>query len=149
MATIDNLDMNIYNLYALRTKMIEQINQQLRLDQASSIPPQTVILDIWPKLTELDLLLGIVPMGTPWAYFYAPQKFRDIRRSPFAFHRIAPSLGSDEEQEEKENEIEEMEVDSEEDKDKKVKILACLKEIKKINSWLGFIIGRVGQFLQG
>jgi hypothetical protein len=149
MATIDNLDLNIYNLYALRTKMIEQTNQQLRLDQAASIPPQTMVLDIWPKLTELDLLLGIVPTGTPWALFYPPKAFRDIRRSPFAFSRIAPSLGDEQEQEDLEEEIEEMEVDTDDDKEKKVKILACLKEIKKINSWLGFIIGRVGQFLQG
>lgn len=149
MATIDNLDLTIYNTYALRTRMIEQINQQLRLDQAASIPPQTFILDIWPKLTELDMLLGIVPTGTPWAYFYPPKKFGDTRRSPFAFHRIMPSLGDEDEQENLEEEIEEMEVDSSDDKEKKVKILACLKEIKKINSWLGFIIGRVGQFLQG
>lgn len=149
MATIDNLDLNIYQMYAMRTKMIEQINQQLRLDQAASIPPQTQIFDIYPKLTELDLLLGIIPLGTPWAYFYAPKKFRDLRRSPFAFYRIAPTLGTLDDQEDLEEEIEETEVDSPEDSRKKEKILACLKEIKKLNSWLGFIIGRVGQFLQG
>ena len=148
MATIDNLDLSIYNLYAMRTKMIEGINQQLRLDQAASIPPQTAVLDIWPKLTEIDLLLGIVPTGTPWAYFYPPQKFRDIRRSPFAFHRIGP-YDDEDQQEERERNIEELEVDSDEEKEKKTKILACLKELKKINSWLGFVVGRVGQFLQG
>jgi len=150
MATIDNLDVTIYNTYALRTRMIEQINQQLRLDQAASIPPQTYVLDIWPKLTEIDLLLGIVPTGTPWAYFYPPKHFHDTRRSPFAFHRIMPSLGDEERHESQEEETEEMETDgSIEEKEKKAKILACLKEIKKINSWLGFIVGRVGQFLQG
>lgn len=149
MATIDNLDLNIYQMYAMRTKMIEQINQQLRLDQAASIPPQTQVLDIYPKLTELDLLLGIIPLGTPWAYFYPPKKFRDIRRSPFAFFRIAPSLGTIDDQEKLEEEIAETEVGSPEENRQKEKILACLKEINKLNSWLGFIIGRVGQFLQG
>ena len=41
--------------------MIEQINQQLQLNN-SRTPPQTQILTSFPKLTELDLLLGIVPL---------------------------------------------------------------------------------------
>lgn len=52
MATIDNLDMNVYQLYAVRTKMIEEINHQYRLEEAASIPPQTLVVDTLPKLID-------------------------------------------------------------------------------------------------
>lgn len=149
MATIDKLDLSVYNLYAMRTKMIEQINQQYRLDQAASIPPQTHMLSIYPKLTELDLLLGIVPLHTPWAYFYPPQKFRIIRRSPFSFYRVVPSLGSFQEQEQDERHLEDIECTTEEEKKEKSAIKKCFKQIEELNRLLGHIIGRVGQFLQG
>lgn len=149
MTTIDQLDLSVYNLYAVRTKMIEQINQQFRLDQAASIPPQTQILDIYPKLSELDLLLGSVPLNTPWALFFPPKKFRWQRRSPFAFYRIAPSIGSLDEQDALEAELAQIETNTPEEKQEKEAIQTCLKELNKLNTWLGFIIGRVGQFLQG
>jgi hypothetical protein len=149
MATIDQLDLNVYNLYAIRTKMVEQINQQLQLDKAASIPPQTAVLDIYPKLTELDILLGIVPLHTPWAYFFPPQQFKTIRRSPFAFFRVAPSLGSLEEQEKEEAILDSIVCQSPEEQKEKTAIKNCFKQIEQINRWLGYIIGRVGQFLQG
>jgi Family of unknown function (DUF5399) len=149
MTTIDKLDISVNNAYAVRTKMVEQINQQLRLDQAASIPPQTQVVDIYPKLTEMDLLLGIVPYHIPWAYFFPPKKFRFLRRSPFAFYRVAPTLGSLEEQEETEDMLAGLETQSPEEKLEKEIIQGCFKQLNKINSWLGFIVGRVGQFLQG
>jgi len=149
MATIDNLDLSIYNLYAIRTRMIEQINQQYQLDKASSIPPQTQVLTIYPKLTELDILLGVVPLNTPWAYFYPPQKFQYIRRSPFSFFRVAPSVGSLEEQENEAKLLESIECSSPEELKEKEAIKGCFKQMEQINRWLGYIVGRVGQFLQG
>lgn len=149
MATIDKLDLSVYNLYAIRTKMVEQINQQLQLDKASSIPPQTQVMDIYPKLTELDILLGIVPLATPWAYFFPPKQFRFIRRSPFAFFRVAPSLGSIEDQEKGEALLDSIVCSSPEEQKEKTAIKNCFKQIEQINRWLGYIIGRVGQFLQG
>jgi len=149
MATIDKLDISVYNLYAVRTKMLEQINQQYRLDQASSIPPQTQVLDIYPKLSELDLLLGVARTHAPWAFFYPPVRFALLRKSPFSFSRIVPSIGSDEEEEEAKEKLQQVEVESEEEEEEKQILQACFKELHKINDWLGFIIGRVGQFLQG
>lgn len=149
MATIDKLDLSVYNLYAIRTKMIEQINQQYQLDKASSIPPQTLVMNVMPKLTELDLLLGIVPLHTPWAYFYPPQKYSFVRRSPFAFFRVAPSLGSLEDQEQDAKTLESVPCSSPEELKEKQIIQGCFKQIEQINRWLGYIIGRVGQFLQG
>lgn len=149
MTTIDKLDLSVYNLYALRTRMIEQINQQYRLDQASTIPPQTQVVDIYPKLTEIDILLGIVPLYTPWAYFFPPKKFRFIRRSPFSSYRIVPSLGSLEQQEESARTLESVECHSPEEETERQAIKGCFKQIEEINRWLGYIVGRVGQFLQG
>ena len=149
MTTIDKLDISVNNAYAIRTTMIEQINRQLRLDQAASIPPQTQVIDIYPKLAEIDLLLGLVPYHTPWAYFYPPKRFRSRRRSPFAFHRIVPTLGTLEEQEEAEERIAAYETETPEEKLEKEILLACFKMLNKINGWLGFIVGRIGQFLQG
>ncbi len=149
MTTIDKLDINVYNLYALRTRMIEQINQQLQLDKASSIPPQTLILDIYPKMTELDLLLGIVPVATPWAYFYPPKRFEFLRRSPFSFFRVAPAFGSLEEQEEDERKLASIHCETQEEEKEKAVISNCMKKIDWINQMMSFIIGRVGQFLQG
>lgn len=149
MTTIDKLDLSVYNLYALRTRMIEQINQQYQLDKASSIPPQTQVMNVVPKLTELDLLLGIVPLHTPWAYFYPPKKYNFVRRSPFAFFRVAPSLGSLEEQEVMARTLESIPCSTPEEAKEKELIKGCFKQMEQINRWLGHIIGRVGQFLQG
>ncbi len=149
MATIDKLDLSVYNLYAMRTMMIEQIHQRLPLDQASSIPPQTFIVDNFPKLTEIDILLGIVPLFTPWAYFYPPKKFRDRRRSPFSFFRVAPSLGTLAEQENSEKLLDSVECHSPEEEVERAAIKGCFKQMEQINRWMGYIIGRVGQFLQG
>lgn len=149
MTTIDKLDLSVYNLYALRTKMIEQINEQYQLDKASSIPPQTMVMNMYPKLTELDLLLGIVPLATPWAYFYPPKKYGFVRRSPFAFFRVAPSLGTLEDQEQDARVLEEVPCFTPEEEKEKGAIKDCFKQIEQINRWLGYIVGRVGQFLQG
>ena len=149
MATIDKLDLSVYNLYAIRTKMIEQINQQYHLDEAASIPPQIQVVNIYPKLTELDILLGIVPLHTPWAYFFPPKRFRFLRRSPFAFYRVAPTLGSVESQNELMEKVEQMECHTSEEAAEKAAITGCFAQIDKINNWLSFIVGRIGQFLQG
>jgi len=94
-------------------------------------------------------LLGIVPLGTPWAYFYPPRKFKSLRKSPFSFSRIAPSTGSDEEQEEMLAKLEALPCRTKQEKEEKETILGCLKQLDKVNEWLSFIIGRIGQFLQG
>lgn len=149
MTTIDKLDISVYNLYAMRTRMIEQINQQMHLQEAASIPPQTHILSTQVQLTELDLLLGVVPLATPWAYFFPPKAFGSVRRSPFSFSRIAPSLKDTGEQGEAYAVLMEVSCDTPEEEKEKRLIAACFKEISKLNTWLGFIIGRIGQFLQG
>lgn len=149
MATIDKLDLSVYNLYAIRTKMIEQINEDMRLSEASTIPPQIQVVDIFPKLTELDLVLGVVPLNTPWAYFFPPKQVHTLRRSPFAFYRVIPSMGTTDEQSKDEEKLDKTECQTPEEQKEKEAIKKCFTQIDKINEWLSFIVGRVGQFLQG
>lgn len=149
MATIDQLDISVYNLYALRTRMMEQTVQEYHLGEASSIPPQTLIVDTYPKMAEIDILLGVAPVVTPWAFFYPPKRYRLIRRSPFSFYRVAPTLGSLEDQDDDEAKASSVECQTEEEEKEKEAILGCLDQIRKINNWMSFIVGRIGQFLQG
>jgi hypothetical protein len=147
--TIDKFDLGINIQYARRTELIEQVRQQYQMPEAAGVPAQALIVDLYPKLTELDLLLGVATLHAPWAYFYPPKKFRTQRRSPFAFHRVIPIFGSDEEQEAKMGVLDEEESRSPEEAQEKEKIKACFQEIGKINDLLRYIGGRVGQFLQG
>lgn len=149
MTTIDNLDISIYIQYARRTQLIEQINRQYRFEEAASIPAHIQLVDLYPRLNELDLLLGVPTTRAAWAYFFPPAQFRFQRRSPFGFFRVAPSLGSFEEEDEDERKLEEIACEDEEDERDKKKLKACFEQIDKINNWLSFIVGRVGQFLQG
>ena len=149
MTTIDKLDIGIYIQYARRTQMIEQINQQYHLQEASSIPPQISVVDLYPKLTELDLLLGVVQLHPPWAHFVAPQSFGVQRRSPFTFSRVVPSIGDQQKQEKDEQKLDQEECETPEEENEKKALKKCFKQISTINEWLGFIVGRVGQFLQG
>lgn len=147
MATIDKLDISVYNMYAIRTQLIEQA--QLNLDQAVTIAPQVQMLDIYPKLSELDILLGNIPSSTPWAFFYPPKSFEMRRRSPFAFYRIVPSLGSLEKQQQDYEALTKTECKSQDEEKEKAVLTKCFNQLDKINSMLSFIVGRVGQFLQG
>lgn len=149
MATIDKLDVGIYDQYARRTQMLEQITQQYHLDEASSIPAQLTMVSLYPQLSEMDLLLGIVPVQSPWAFFFPPPKYRFQRRSAFGFFRVAPSLGSFEEEDQDEQELDDTECETPEEEEEKLALKKCFAQIKKINGWLSFIVGRVGQFLQG
>lgn len=149
MATIDQLDISVYNLYAVRTKMIEQINQQFHLEAATTIPAQLQVVNIYPQLTEIDLLLGIVPMHTPWAYFYPPKQLMTLRRSAFSFSRIAPSLKSIDDDGEEYQTLQSILCETPEEERERAILNSCFKQISKLNNWLGFIIGRIGQFLQG
>src|SRR5882672_1099137 len=91
--TIDKFDIGIYIQYARRTQLIEQVLSQYHMRDATSVPAQALIVDLYPKLAELDLLLGVATMSSPWAYFYAPKSYSTQRRSPFAFHRVIPIIG--------------------------------------------------------
>lgn len=149
MTTIDKLDIDIYIQYARRTQLIEQINQQYHFEDAAAIPPHIQLVDLYPKLTEMDILFGIASIHTPWAYFFPPPRFRFQRRSPFGFFRVAPSLGSFEEEDQNEKKLDDIECDTEEEEKEKKALKSCFSQISKINDWLSFIVGRVGQFLQG
>lgn len=149
MATIDNLDLGVYFLYARRTQMLEQINKEFHLTEASSIPSHTQVVDLYPKLSELDILLGVARAHAPWALFLPPKKFRNQRRSRFAFSRITPAFGDDDELDEAIETIAKTPVKTKKEAGERQALISVMKQIEQINDWLGDIIGRMGQFLQG
>jgi len=147
MTTIDRLDISIHDLYAKRQVMVEQINQQFRLQEAQTIPAQTQILNLNPELTQLDILLGNIPSNNPWAFFLPPKA--KLRRSPFVAFRVASSLGSLEEQANLFYSIQSLKTSTPAEEAEKQAILECFKQLDELNEWMGFIFGRKGQFLQG
>ncbi len=150
MATIDQLDYSVYSDYARRTQQSEQINKEFQLNSAHAIPDQIKVLTLNPTESQLDRLLGSAYIQRPWSLFLPPENFSLQRRSTFGFFRIGPSLGSTEkEEEESEQKFDEEECATEEEANEKQKIKTCFAQMKKINRWLNFIIGRIGQFLPG
>jgi hypothetical protein len=150
--TIDKFDIGVYIQYARRTQLIEQVNSQYHMRDATGVPAQALIVDLYPKLAELDLLLGIATLSSPWAYFYAPRSYSAQRRSPFSFHRIIPFMGErqNEDEDKKDEEIiEEMECKTPEEERERTVLKSCFRQIEEINSLLRYIGGRIGQFLQG
>lgn len=95
------------------------------------------------------MVLGIAHQALPWAYFYPPSSFKGLRRNPFAFFRVGPSFGSLQEQEQDEKRLEEIACKTPKDEAEKATIRSCLKQMSHINSMINYIVGRVGQFLQG
>lgn len=147
--TIDRLDIGIYIQYAKRMQILEQVQQQYHLREATSVPAQALIVDLYPKLSELDLLLGVGTTLAPWAYFFAPKEFSYQRRSPFAFHRILPIFGEQDAEKTEEEKLDQIVCDSEEEEEEKKVLRLCIKKVKELNELLKFIGGRIGQFLQG
>ncbi len=147
MTTIDKLDLSVYNLYAIRTKMMEQFETQIQMTKASAIPTHTQVSDNYPKPTEIDLLLGVRTAHTPWASFRPPAEFRQLRRSPFKRHRIAPSF--EKEQDEMEDFLNSYDPGDEDEKEEKETLQECFTQMGTINKWMGEILGNIGRFVQG
>jgi hypothetical protein len=147
--TIDRLDIGIYIQYARRMQLLEQVQEQFHLREATSVPAQALIVDLYPKLSELDLLLGVGTTLAPWAYFFPPKDFSFQRRSSFAFHRVLPILGDEDSEEEQDKRLSQEVCDSDEEEEERGAIRRCLKKIRELNTLLRFIGGRIGQFLQG
>lgn len=150
MPTIDQLDIKIYVQYAKTATAVEQINNQFHLPDAASVPPQTRVVDIYPKLTELELLLGVTPfLHKPYAHFVEPRGFAHQRWSPFTFGQIAPLLGPLEKQLKLRKKLRKVKCGKKRHAHDRDALVDCLEEVDEINNQLGFIIGRMGQFLQG
>ena len=148
MTTIDQLDISVHNLYAMRTVMLEKIQQEFRFHEADSIPPQTLVMDLYPRSSELDILFGVRTVGVAFAYFYEPKKLRFLRRSPFSY-RVTPSIGDYSDQDKALEKLESVATRSPEEEKEKGVLRALFGQLEQINDWLGFITGRRGQFLQG
>ncbi len=149
MATIDNLGVAVHANYAKRTAMIDSINREFRIAEASSIPAQIQVMSIYPKLSDLDLLLGFARCHAPWATFWPPKKFYVQRRPSFTNYRVVPSLGTLEKQIIDYNRAMNVKCGSPDEEAEKEAVLGLFDIMDKINGWLGHVISRVAQFLQG
>lgn len=147
--TIDHLDIGIYIQYARRMQLLEQVQEQFHLREATSVPAQALIVDLYPKLSELDLLLGVGTTVAPWAYFFPPKSFPSQRRSSFAFHRIIPIFGQSDAEDKEEEKLNQVVCSSEDEEEERGAIRGCIRKIREINTLLRYIGGRIGQFLQG
>lgn len=148
MATVDNFDIKVYIEYAQRAEFVEAVRREFRLGEAESIPPQTQVVDFQPKPSEIDLLLGVGKVATPWATFSPPPQFKSYRQSPFSIARVAPTLGSQTRQEAQEEKIGQIECRTAEEEREKHVLIACFQTISKVNGWLEHVVTRVLQFLQ-
>ena len=148
-STIDNFSMEVNFQYARRTELLEQVRQQYHLQEASTVPAQALIIDLYPKLTELDLLLGVAALHAPWAHFYPPKKFPTQRRSPFTFHRLIPSFGSSEQERKYEEQLDTVECKTPEQQQQKTTMKSFFTKLSELNGLLRYIRSRIGQFLQG
>lgn len=151
MTTIDKLDIGIYIQYARRTQLIDEMNRQMRMQEADTIPPQLQLLNLYPKPNELDILLGVATVTTPWAFFFPPKNFSLQRRSPFTFGQVVPTVNlfASDDEESDEDKLNKISTDSEDEEEEKKVVMKCIQQIKRINSWMSFVVGRMGQFLQG
>lgn len=147
--TVDKFDIGIYIQYARRTELLEQVRQQLHLPEAGTVPAQALIVDLYPKLAEMDLLMGVAALHAPWAYFYPPNRFSAQRRTPFAFHKIIPIFGTQESEAEEVEKLDAIECSSAQEQEEKEILKNCFGNMRKINDLLHYIGGRIGQFLQG
>lgn len=149
MATIDQLDIKVYVDYARFTRSVELTEKTFHLGEAGFIPPQTAVPEYKPTLTEMELLLGIMPRYTPWAVFFPYSKFKFHRRPAFNKFRTATSMGSLEKQEADYAKLSSIKPDDEEEEKEKEILCECFEEIEEINGWISYIVGRMGQYLQG
>lgn len=147
--TINDLGFQVHIRYAEMTEFVEGVKKEFGLDKAQAIPPHVQIVDTYARPNELQLLLGVAAVTTPWAVFVRPLPKRTRRRPSFTVARVAPSLGTLAEQIELENMVENTDTSSPDELREKTILLLCFGQINKLNEWLSHIIGRVGQFLQG
>ncbi len=147
--TVDNLDFRVHVQYAERTEFVEGVKKEFGLDKAQAIPPHVQVVDTYARPNELDLLMGVAAVTTPWAVFVRFRPKRTRRRPSFTVARVAPSLGTLAEQIELENMVENTDTGTPDEAREKNILLTCFAQINKLNEWLSHVIGRVGQFLQG
>ncbi len=149
MATIDMLDLRVYIQYAKRTELIESINREFRISEAGSIPAQTKVVNMYPKISDIDLLLGFARCHAPWAFFWPPKKFFRQRRPSFTNYRVVPSLGTLEKHVIDQDKVSKCPCSLPHELAEQSALMDCFGMMDKINGWLGHIVGRIAQFLQG
>jgi hypothetical protein len=149
MATIDRLDIAVNYQYARRIEFVETIWKELHLERSTAVSDDALVVDLLPKRSEVELLLGVIETRAPWAYFYAPPSFQTQRQSTFAFFRIAPTMGSLAQQAADAAKVATTQVHSREEVEEQSALAQFFSSVNDINQMIGFVTGRIGEFLKG
>lgn len=150
--TIDRLKIDAYLDYAERTTLAEQVSKQFPPGQLSGLSDQVRIDTVTPQLTELDLLLGVVSVTTPWALFLAPDILYGKKRKhrvPFGVSSLLPSLGSPEECDILQQKLLGVACSTPEEEREKHTLDNYFSTLQKLNIWLNDIFNRIHQFIHG
>lgn len=145
---VSDFNKDIHIAYARRVQAYEETVRQYHLEEASSVTKRIVIDDQYPRQSSLDLLFGVTRSYAPWAIFKRPVS-KDERRPFLSFARVAPSLGSQEKQSEDTQKLHNIPCKTTEEEKEKKALLACFAKLFQLNEMKGYIIGHIGQFLQG
>lgn len=149
MATIDNLDLDVYRSYAARMTLLAEFNQQLRVKEADRVTSDVTIVAHSPIYTELELTMGLTSRPKPYATFTLPDSFSEARRDSFTTYCVCPSIGNLEDQNRCKELIDGTVCQSSQDQAEQATLSNLMGEMGKINGWLSHILGRIGQFRQG
>lgn len=139
--------LDVHELYAQRIQLIQKYYEQYPVNLADKVQSHTQVDNVRPQLTNIDILLGVSTNPPPWALMRPPTY--DPRQPFLSFSRVAPSLGTLEKQASDTERLQAVPCLTPKDALEKSIILGGLAIINKINDMKGYIIGRVGQFLQG
>jgi len=147
--TIDKLNIGVYVQYARRMQFMESVNKQYRIAEAYNIPAQTQIINISPRTSEIEMLMGRSYGGNVWAIFSPPRNYFIQHRPIVSKFRIVPSIGSLQKQDADQAKVAAYSCATRQEEREQQAIGSVFEVVNNICGWIGHIVGRVGQFLQG
>ena len=145
--TVSNLPVDVSVRWAEDQKLLEQTRPYLT--ESVGIMQHAVKDVSTPAVfSEIDLLLGTLRIHPTWASFQIPSKFNEQRRRLFT-SKLAPFIGTDEQQDLQIERVEAYAEEGEEKKREKETVLKLLKLVHSLNRDLREIISRCCQYQKG
>lgn len=150
--TIDQIRNESHRDYANLKILAEQVSKEFPASAVTSLSGQVRIDTVTPQPTELDLLLGVVAVLTPWAMFLTPDSLYGKKRRmrvPFGVSRILPSLGSHEYCELLQQTVLAHLCTMHEEEREKSALDNFFAMLQKLDTWQNDIFNRIHQFMHG
>lgn len=148
MATIDKLGIGIHEHYVRQKSLQEQFETQYHVREAAGIHGQIRVISVSPQSSATDLLLGARSVGSRWATFPELEGYYTRNYSPFVFSTVAPGLrlATEEGIEQRFRTIVCTTPQEQAEKEILHDVAKCIGELREMQE---FIVGQLGQFLQG